>query len=104
MAGALEDCLVVAGGLETVEPKRKVFILFFMPLARPKYHQMMVGQWKWFAKRDICEERMSKRAKPGVRGLLGSGREEKRRGHKVTFNQTISQSDVDLFLIRDDLL
>ena len=24
MAGALEDCLVVAGGLEAVEPKRKV--------------------------------------------------------------------------------
>ena len=23
MAGALEDCLVVAGGLEAVEPKRK---------------------------------------------------------------------------------
>ena len=26
MAGALEDCLVVAGGLEAVEPKRKVFM------------------------------------------------------------------------------
>ena len=26
MAGALEDCLVVAGGLEAVEPKRKVFL------------------------------------------------------------------------------
>ena len=24
VAGALEDCLVVAGGLEAVEPKRKV--------------------------------------------------------------------------------
>ena len=38
MAGALEDCLVVAGGLEAVEPKRKV-------MSRLKYHQNVLWIW-----------------------------------------------------------
>ena len=52
MAGALEDCLVVAGGLEAVEPKRKVFMrlqMFGYGLRRKKAQrsrcQGPVGLW-----------------------------------------------------------
>ena len=100
MAGALEDCLVVAGGLEAVEPKRKVHIPHilhltdFSPWARSRdKYRVWKGANVYLvimskSKRAKKRKRGEKAPPPGVRSLLGSCRSEKRRGHKV-YNQSV---------------
>ena len=68
MAGALEDCLVVAGGLEAVEPKRKVFI------NDPQNLRLI---FKFVL--DICEDRRKTRCR-GHAGLLLVEGEAKEQG------------------------
>ena len=65
MAGALEDCLVVAGGLEAVEPKRKVFI------NDPQNLRLI---FKFFP--DICEDRSKNQVSGACWALVGRRRGE----------------------------
>ena len=78
MAGALEDCLVVAGGLEAVEPKRKVFI-------NDPQNVRLIRQFFL----DICEYRRKTRCR-GHAGLLLVEGEAKEQGEPQPIIPSIS--------------